>query len=316
MTAQLDIERARKAEHVSQLQFPSDLGEMGMTFTFYNYKYNQTQRDGFEIENPLEGITSSFALPLPSTIVDNYGLKIGEAQLGGMGGLAADAMSNPDGGLGQIKSAFNNMSASGEKMGKNLAEGDWASIASSLKSTASTGAMAAKYFGRNITDSIAPGVGLAIETTSGTAVNPHQTINFDGVNMKEYTFQWTLAPKSEQESELIKVIRDNVRYSILPDYKGITGDGTGKSSLDRAFLTYPDLCQAKFFGLNEDHYLRFKIGMIKSFNVNFTPQGNAILKGGKPAHVSVSMTYIESRPHSRKDFDDPTDSGSSWSPGA
>jgi hypothetical protein len=46
----------------------------------------------------------------------------------------------------------------------------------------------------------------------------------------------------------------------------------------------------------------FKTSMIQGFNVSYTPHGLAIVKGGKPAMVSLSMNLVEADIHTAEDY--------------
>lgn len=287
------VDRAKYRNGIPQFVFPKDASPIGMVFTFVRYDYATATRQGFDLEIPSEQVRASISLPIPQSIEDNLGLNIGSAQLGALGGIAGDLTSGQS---ANFKAAFDNAMQSANELGKEIGAGDY----SSLRALATNTQAAARYFGRAGLDSIAPGIGQALEITSGQTINPHTTLNFDGVNLKEFNFVWQLSPKNEAESDLIRNIRDEIRYHILPEFQGFT---SGDSSLSRAFLSYPDIVLVDFIGLDVDHYFKFKPAMVKNLAMNYSSQGNTIMKGGKPGFVTMTMSVQEIRPQNRKDYE-------------
>ena len=281
------------------LRFPLDLGPTAMVMSFQKYGYSGTFGRASKVS------TGAIVLPIPEQIQDAYGINIGEKDLGTEGAAIVDVA-----GTGaSITSALANLAAQAEQMGASLgnaAQGDSAGLASA----GAAAAQKIRYFTRSAIDGLAPGVGMAIDVVNGTTVNPHKTLAFDGVNLKEFSFNWKLAPKNAAESQALVNIRNKIRSAILPDIEGL--ESGSNSSLSRAFLTYPDLVHIYFTGLVEQDYIWFKPAMIKNFNVNFSPQGNVILQGGKPGFVEMSMTIQEAQIHTRGDYMTPTTAGGTY----
>lgn len=266
-------------------RFPLDLGGTYMAFNFKSYSYGGTSSKT-QTRN-----TGSILLPLPQNLQDTFDINIGQAELGAAGAGIVDVFGTAESGnLGSVVQGV------GEGAAQKVEGVD------SITGAIADAATAAKYFSRSSLDSIAPSAGLAADVISGTAVNPHATLNFDGVNLKEYSFSWQLAPKNTKESDSLRDIIRKFKYNILPAYKGIVDD-TG-TSLDRALLTYPNLVEIELYGISEDHYFKFqKPGMIKNFSVDYSPQGNVILQKGKPGIVNLSFSFQEARIHTRGDYE-------------
>ena len=71
---------------------------------------------------------------------------------------------------------------------------------------------------------------------------------------------------------------------------------------NQPFLKYPNLCHIKLLGLSEEHYFTFKPGMVKSFAVDYSPQGHVIVGGGKPSIVNISMSFEEASIWTSSDY--------------
>lgn len=290
------IPASRESNSFANLRFPLDIGPIGMRIKFKKFNYNELNK-GFSAVGRDQ---TAIVLPIPQNIQDNQGISIDASQLGLTGALTAEMISSLEGGLGGVTETI----ASTYRQGMGLAEAAGAALAGdgSFDYTSSQFLRAAAYLGRRGLDNFAPGAGLGIEQATGTAVNPHASLNFDGVPLKEFQFNWTLSPKNEKESDVLRDIEKKIKQHILPGYSGLTGDGNSADALERAFLAYPDICEIQFVGIDPSYYFNFKPGMVSNFSINYSPQGNVILKGGKPAIVSISMTFKEARIHVREDY--------------
>ncbi len=283
------IDKSKNEFKHSRLQFPSDLGAHAMVFNFVKYDYDSTF--GTIRSNPIT--TNSIVLPLPQNLEDSLGIKANNAvELGAQGAMAVGAfntLGNPD-----LAKAL------GVQTGQGIMELINNPLGITDNEALSTLRAAGKFVGRNFLDSIAPGLGTAADVASGTAVNPHTTLDFDGVTLKQHTFQWTFSPRSERESTALKNILNTIRRNMLPEYSGLLGT---EQLAPRALMKYPNLVKVNFIGIDQDHFYRFKPSMIQGMNVQYT-QGNGVtlLKGGRPAVVSVIMTLLEASPHTREDY--------------
>lgn len=303
---QRKVNRNKIKKGMNILHFPENIGPIGMVFTFAEYSYSTTTRSGFEVSIPNENIKGSIMLPIPTTIEDKYGINVGEKELGASGAFVGD-LATEGGFEALVDTAATGLEELGASIASAIAGGETPS-GSKLSQVIAKGQRTMKYFGRSGIDSLLPNIGTAIDIATGTAINPHKALSFDGVSLKDFTFTWNLSPETESESNAIKRIRDMIRYHSLPEFEGITMKGTKEGeadvSLDRAFLSYPDLVFIELVGLDENHYIKFKPAMISNISLNYsTNGGNAILRGGKPASVQLSLSVKEVRPHNRKDYD-------------
>jgi len=293
------INRSKSSQEFTSLRFPSDLGPNAIMFNFKSYTY-----DG-SLNSTERGIktTKSIVLPLPSNLTDTYSIQVGPAQLGSGGAAVLDVVSavGENGASLTVQQGLDQAQSLGEKAA-GLVTGD-----QTLGSLFGGTGAAVKYFARSTVDNIFPGAGLALDVATGTAINPHATLNFDGVNLKEYTFNWSLAPKNAADSARLVNISNAFKEHFLPDYQALPGFAGSSGSLGRALLKYPDLVEISLLGVDENYYFSFtKPGMISDFITNYTPQGQAILKGGRPAFIDMSITFKEASIRTRQNYRDKT----------
>jgi hypothetical protein len=152
---------------------------------------------------------------------------------------------------------------------------------------------------RRTLDSALPDATRNIDAGFGNTINPKAALYFEGVEMKTHTFNWTFAPSTERESTILKDIGNTIKKNILPSYGSLTG-----AEEFRLLLNYPSVLDIFFLGIDQSYFLHYKTCMVQQFNIDFTPQGIALLKGGKPAMVNMNMNVIESDIHTSEDYDD------------
>ena len=64
----------------------------------------------------------------------------------------------------------------------------------------------------------------SIDVTTGTIINPHTALIFDGVGLKSFTFDWQFSPKNEDEHKTLTNIIKKIKTHILPNYKTPVGN--------------------------------------------------------------------------------------------
>lgn len=292
MTVDSDMEKARSTNNFTSYSYPLTPGQHNMVLVFKDYDYRSATSSGFvrgEDRAVSSKIDASVSLPIPNNLTDTYNVKVGPYELGVTGALALDTLGA--GGraelLADAQSAF---SSGGE------------TIAGTDKTTAvgSTFKIASAFMGRNVLDKLpgAGGINTAIDMRTGNTVNPHVALKFDGVDLKQHTFNWQLSPRSNEEARQLKDLLQFIKARMLPAYAI-----DGESSVSRALLTYPNLVDIFFTGIDQNYFYYFKPVMINTFTTDFTPQGLALNKGGRPSFINCTMTVTEAQIHTRSDIE-------------
>lgn len=280
------IAQNKKASNTSGsiYRFPSDLGAHAMVLNIKDYSYG-----GGTVEN--EVLSSSIVLPIPKSLEDNFSIKLETPELGIAGAGVADAVSGAvtPGKLAEYAKA----------LGSNTISGLNAEVNGSDMLTA------ARFFSRAGLGAIAPDIGSGIDAATGTIVNPHTTLVFDGVGMKTFSFNWSLSPKNSDESGMLRDIINELKAAALPRYaspfKGVT---TG-TSIDRGLMRYPSMVDIFFVGLDQSYFFFFKTCMIGQIQVDYTPNGVSLYRGengARPTFVNMSLSFTESSIHTRGDY--------------
>jgi len=292
MTVDSDMEKARSTNNFTSYSYPLTPGQHNMVLVFKDYDYRSATASGFvrgEDRAVSSKIDASVSLPIPNNLTDTYNVKVGPYELGVTGALALDTLG--EGGRAELLADAQSAFAAG---------GDAISGTDRTTAAGSTFKVASAFMGRNVLDKLpgAGGINTAIDMRTGNTVNPHVALKFDGVDLKQHTFNWQLSPRSEAEARQLKDLLQFIKARMLPAYAI-----DGESSVSRALLTYPNLVDIFFTGIDQNYFYYFKPVMINTFTTDFTPQGLALNKGGRPSFINCTMTVTEAQIHTRSDIE-------------
>ena len=280
------IRNSKKAQNKPEdHQFPSDLGNVGTLLLFKEYSYGDRDvggSGGIKDRQSLDklNITSSIYLPLPEQMLDSTNLKVAASELGALGnaaGISGNIYASSADPAGEFVKALEN-----------------------LNSQELVGAAAPKFLSKILDTVGAGGLQTGLEAGFGATINPYAAMAFEGVNLKTFTWNWALAPKSRDETKVLKTIITSLKKNSLPYYKKYTFRNRTIIS-GRAFLAYPNVCLPIIAGVNT---LTMKPCMISNINIDYGAGGElAFLEGGDPAVVKIEITLQEMQIWTREDYD-------------
>ena len=131
--------------------------------------------------------------------------------------------------------------------------------------------------------------------TTGAVANPNMELLFNGPSLRTFSFQFLLAPRSQDEAKTI--------IHILRFFKQGMSPIRTKS---RLFLKSPHTFQLSYRNSKgQDHkYLnKFKECALANFGVNYTPNGNySTYEDGVMTAYQMTMTYRELNPIYNDDY--------------
>ena len=148
----------------------------------------------------------------------------------------------------------------------------------------------------------AAGAGKLLTRTTGAVMNPNMDLLFNSPNMRNFSFQFRLAPRSKEEAmTVVKIIRF---------FKQGMSAIRSKS---RLFLKSPHTFRLAYkhkaeegaaWGKNDHPYLnKFKECALGGFTVNYTPDGQyATYEDGVMASYQISMNFQEMEPVYNDDY--------------
>ena len=290
--------RSRTDTQPKFLNFPLNIGAHSVLLVFNKYTFippgerglNKLSGGGSQnrsgIVGPVPIGTDAIQLPLPANLQDSYSLRVSGNELGTAAAEVAGAASAFSGSgdlsagnlAGVLKSAIPDINVD------SILNTDMGQISRNIS-----------FLGRRSIDNLLPGAGRAIDQGLGNTVNPKASLFFEGVNLKQFDFNWTLAPTDSTESDRIRDISNTVKRHILPTYGNAVG-------LNRVLLNYPSTVDIFFLGIEDSYFFHYKTCMVQQFQTNYTPNGLAIVAGGKPAMVTMNMTLMEMDIHTSEDY--------------
>lgn len=263
--------------------FPEKMGSHGMLLVFNRYEFirpgdRPLLKFDARVESSIKQSNGAILLPLPNTLTDSTGLMLRTENL--VDTLGAETAAR----------AAANMSDQGiiDAMGQGLK--DLFASATGQTDVTPRDAMyiAKRLFGDNFL------LGPAGQGT-GLTLNPKSSLVFQGVNLKEFQFDWELAPSEEKESLAIRNIIRKLKMNSLPTYNP-------ESSFTISMLRYPSTVDIYMLGVDPGYFFYFKTAMINHISTNFTPHGLSIVRGGRPASVGLSISLREMDIHTANDY--------------
>ena len=152
----------------------------------------------------------------------------------------------------------------------------------------------------------AAGAGKLLTRTTGAVMNPNMDLLFNSPNMRNFSFQFRLAPRDKKEA--MKVVQ------IIRFFKQGMAAIRSKS---RLFLKSPHTFRLAYkhkseegasWGKNDHPYLnKFKECALGGFTVNYTPDGQyATYEDGVMASYQISMNFQEIEPVYNDDYGNDT----------
>lgn len=234
--------------------FPNDIYTVvnnRVAMTIHEYKRGAPLRPG-----QLGQQKWTIVLPLPNGLVENSSLNYDSVAMGAL--------------FGGVLSA--------KDVGDAAASGAATGVAKVVRSLVESGI---KEIG---SDSLAKKVSTAGQMAFNYAENPNLSLAFQGVNLREHNFQWTLMARSPEESRKIQEIISILRRAVLPrTYKG-----------ENFMFAYPYVFKLGFY---PNDLIKFNdMGcFVTNMNVSYDTDGvPAFYKDtNQPVSVNLSMTFKE-----------------------
>ena len=219
---------------------------------------------------------TTYVLPMPSGIADQTTTEYSEASLGAIGGKIAD-FANIIAGVGRASGAQAAGEFAANEIGRLVKEGGKKVIDASMSTADVLGTLNAA-FGGFIPENVSNVAGVL----AGQVPNPHKTVFFKGVNLKNHSFSFNLFPSSAKEADMLKRMINQLRKESLPS-----------QHLAGLSLTYPHEFNLSIQSRGGQHTIMFKPAFCTSVSVNYTPHGPAFMEDGQPAGIGLTMSFSE-----------------------
>ena len=211
--------------------------------------------------NATTRISTLIALYMPASISVSYNSKYGEQEISTLAGAAAGALDAFAGRGGAdagsaLKGALDNM-------GKGL----------------ETGLM-------KIVDTAAPGATALLALEKGAVRTPKMELMFEGIGRREFSYEFTFIPKSEDEAEDIKKIVHQFKFHMASNY---ADDGTFRE------MEIPSFFNIRYMHKSAENQYLNKISTcaLESMDVSYGADRFVAYEGGVPQTTKISLSFKE-----------------------
>ena len=216
-------------------------------------------------------ITDSIALYLPPNVQDstaaNYnGFATGAVGLAAAGGVnLIDAMQRND-----FEGAAKSLVGTAKGIVQESAKKAVAGIVEGLTEAEGTTELLNKAFGQ--------------------ADNPYMEVLFDKMALRTFTYNFTFAPRNEDETFDVQKIIQMFRFHMSPELKGA----------NNRFLTLPSTFDIHYMyqmedgvATENDFYNKIATCVLESCTVDYTPGGVRSFANGAPTQITMALQFKE-----------------------
>tara|TARA_B100001094_G_C18147455_1_gene781646 strand:+ start:695 stop:1621 length:927 start_codon:yes stop_codon:yes gene_type:complete len=130
----------------------------------------------------------------------------------------------------------------------------------------------------------------------GQVVNPNLEVFFDKPELRSFRFSWTLVPRNQRESRIIKEMIWTFKRAAAPEL-----------ATAGWFLKVPNVFKIQYkTGANDNHWLnKIKACALTNISVNYTASGMwSTLEDGAPTAVGLDLSFMEIKTILAEDYGD------------
>ena len=254
------------------ISFPNDLDSTApvwLTLNFLKYSRPEAQSAGI-----IQNSNLKINLPLPENFTVSSNIRIQEQDTG----IYSDILRTID------PTAISSLSEGEITQAAERVKAQLAGLSNRQATDAiSKVAERSGFASLESADSVAGGLAGQIK---GGIPNPHPTVFFKGVDLRQFQWNWKLVPRSKSEADKIKAIIIGIRKAVIP-----------QTSSTSTFLDYPNLIKPVVntsAGVDNEIYGNFRKSMVNQFTVNFSGEGtSAYFVDGSPVAINLGLNFME-----------------------
>ena len=261
-----------KGEHKGEVEYYRKRAGAPSVSQFEDGSRNRNNRGGIAGKAPTTTrISDSVAIYLPPNVQDSLGATYNDTETGMLGFAAAAGLD------------FSN--AVGAK--------DYEAAANALVGGAA-GVLTegAKKAGAALAETLAGAEGAAgmVNRVFGQADNPYVEVLFQAMEVRTFTYNFTFAPRSEEETKDVQEIIQLFRFHMVPELQG------GQSR----FLTLPSEFDIHYMyigkdgtNVENDYYNKIATCVCTNVTVDYTPGKVSSFADGAPTQITMALTFKE-----------------------
>ena len=136
----------------------------------------------------------------------------------------------------------------------------------------------------------AEGGAALVNRAFGQADNPYMEVLFSNMNVRQFQYEFTFAPRNEEETADVQAIIQLFRFHMAPELQGAQS----------RFLTLPSEFDIHYMfiakdGTNSenDYYNKISTCVLTNVSTNYTPNGVRSFSDGAPTSIKMGLTFRE-----------------------
>ena len=138
----------------------------------------------------------------------------------------------------------------------------------------------------------AEGTTQLVNKAFGQADNPYMEVLFDAMALRTFTYNFTFAPKNEQEAYEVQKIIQLFRFHMAPELRGGQSRFLGLPSQFDIHYMYLPMGQTNEAKENL-YYNRIATCVLQNCVTNYTPDGVKSFEDGAPTKITMTLTFKE-----------------------
>ena len=241
-------------------------GPAGQYTTIEKAENNKTKKGVSSAFNNTRRITDSVALYLPGGVQDTTTANYNDSKTGIAGFLVA---------TGAVA-----VGGDAKKISESLVAGTEGILKDS----------AARAIGLVAEIGGAEGAEQLVKKAFGEADNPYMEVLFDSMALRTFSYNFTFAPKNEQEALEVQKIIQLFRFHMAPELR----PGVNR------YLGLPSQFDLHYMYLSKDgatsennYYNRVATCVLQNCDVNYTPNGVKSFEDGGPVTTTMTLQFKE-----------------------
>jgi hypothetical protein len=215
-------------------------------------------------DKPRKRLQTAIALHIPNNISIQYGVNYGEVDAA----LADLAVRGVNTGADTLQALVTSPGGAGKQIPNKIIE---SGLLGGLQGAALN---------------VLGDTGKIIGKLAGVATNPKKEQIFEGVPFRTFSYTYDFYPRSEEESENVKRILDELKYHMHPEFKD-----------DAGFLfKYPAEFDIFFMHRGQENKFihKHRSAVLESMSVNYAPNGQfSSFPNGSPTSYQATMNFKE-----------------------
>jgi len=257
-----EIIRENRDEITNRLNtaFPPDIAENSSAYVILKFKkYDRENQFDQGTLTPVKEIL----LPLPENYNQSFNMSFEETDMSMIGDFTRAAETAES----SIRDAISGRSVDAGQLLDDVLSSSGA--AASRLSRASLGA---------VSDAGAGALGRRL----GYIPNPHTTIFFKGVKLRDFTWTWRLVPRNEDEAAVIREVIRELRKNVLP------------SRMKDGQLKYPNILKPSIETNGKANLGDFRNCHVQGMTINYAAEGaSAFFRDGHPVAINLALNFQE-----------------------